>query len=375
MDRGTAPRVYLAPGSRWYRVDLRAWGGQRMAMRDPEASGWPSRGQRTDVREVAEEWAWVYLHWIRGELRRQRLGIAPEIALTDAVREHLEHRAAVVERATLSCDRTAMNHLLAAFYASTRVGEITTAEMQQLVDSMLRRGYRPSTLDTYRRSWRVMFKRVAGVDPTQELFLGLQARDPLGDVMTFEPEQLAQLFKAAAVVDEQRIGEFPSGVLACGLGLFMGLRQGEIFALQWADIDAVTKTVRVRFQVPKDTVELRPTKGKWARTALVLPGWWEHHRPDRVGFICGRLGRPVGSRTQRNLITRILDTARLNRKGLGWHVLRHTFARTFLEAEGSLEQLQKSLGHSSIGTTEHRYGHLRGDTAAAQARRRIYGQE
>ena len=58
---------------------------------------------------------------------------------------------------------------------------------------------------------------------------------------------------------------------------------------------------------------------------------------------------------------------------LGWHTLRHTYARLFLELGGSLEQLQKSLGHQSIRTTEMDYEHFTHDAAADAARRRIYG--
>jgi integrase len=40
---------------------------------------------------------------------------------------------------------------------------------------------------------------------------------------------------------------------------------------------------------------------------------------------------------------------------------------------GELEELQKSLGHTSILTTERAYGHLGDDAAATLARQRIYG--
>lgn len=374
MDRG-APRVYRAQGSRWFRVDLRVWGGNRMVMRDPEAPGWPNAGARTDTKELAERWAWAYLDWIRGERRRRALGLSPDRLLVDAASAFLEHRSGAVERATWSADRTAINHLLDAFPARTRVHDVLAEDLQRIVDRMLRAGYRASTLRTYRKSWSVFFRHVGDWTPTDQLRITSRAAAPLGEVETFGETEIEALFRAATLIDSQRIGEFPSGVLACALGLYMGLRQGEIFALQWADVDPETKTVRIRFQVPKDRMQLRPTKGKWARTALVLPEWWTHHRTDAVGFICGRTGRPVGTRTQRNLITRILDTAGLNRLGLGWHILRHTYSRRFLEAGGSLEQLSKSLGHATIATTQRRYEHLRPDVAAALARSRIYGEK
>ena len=386
------PRVYRAKGSRWFRVDLRPWGGQRVPIRNPEDPGWPDHGERTDLEAVAEQWKWAYLALVRDEHRRRvlRLGRSPQ-ALSDATEKFLLHRSKTVEKATLSANRTGTVHLLRHFGGAARTNTITAPLLQDLVNELLGEGYLPSTVEAYARSWRIFFewchfgvcgkalrqnanrRRLAEFfDPVAELSIPDPGKT---DVETLTDAEILRLMAAAALVDTQQIGQFPSAVMACGVGLFMGLRMGEIFALSWGDIAAPARTVRPQLQVPKDSLVLKPLKGKRARTALILPGWWEHHRTDSVGFVCGRTGRPVGSRTQRNLITRVLDTANLNRVGWGWHVLRHTYARTFLAQGrgGSLEQLQRSLGHSSIVTTQDTYGHFHEDVAARLASERIYG--
>lgn len=344
-------------------------------MRDPTARGWPEHGRRTDSEELAEEWSFAYLHWIRGERRRDYLGVAPGMSVGKAVDAFLEHRSETVERATWSADRTAMNHLLDTFPPATPLASIETKELQELIDRMLRKGYRATTLGTYLKSWGVFFGWAGDWLPTRGVTVGSKATRPKNETDTLSTLEIRALFAAAERIDAQRVGQFPSGVLACGLGLYMGLRQGEIFALQWVDIDPSSRTVRIRYQVPKDSTKLRPTKGKMTRTALVLPDWWSLHRTDAVGFICGRKGRPVGTRTQRNLITRVLDTAGLNELGRGWHVLRHTYAQMFMESGGTLEELSKSLGHSSIATTQRVYEHMRPDVAARRAASRIYGEK
>lgn len=340
-------------------------------MRDPLAPGWPARGMRTDVEEVASEWSGAYLKWTRA--RRHSLHAA-DPTLRDAAAEFLEHRSGAVERATWSADRTALGHLTREFPKATKVLDIDPRDLQRIVDHMVKDGYRASTLGTYIKSWRVFFGRL-GVDPAAELRVSVKASAPLGTIETLGAAECVRIFDAARKVDALQLGEFPSAVLACGLGLYAGLRQGEIFAAQWPEISQAERIVRVSYQVPKDSTALRPTKGKYVRAALVLPGWWEHHRTDAIGFVVGRKGRPVGSRTQRNLITRVLDTAGLNRLGLGYHIFRHTYAVNFLEAGGTMEELQQSLGHASIQTTQRRYDHRKSDRTAKRAGARIYGTE
>jgi site-specific recombinase XerD len=69
----------------------------------------------------------------------------------------------------------------------------------------------------------------------------------------------------------------------------------------------------------------------------------------------------------------LLDAAKLNRKGVGYHTGRHTYARMCLEAGMSLEQLRMFLGHSSVRTTEDSYGHMREAPTLTLARRALNG--
>lgn len=337
-------------------------------MRNPEAPGWPDRGERTSDPEVAARWAWDYLSLVRDEHRTRVLKLPKDRRLADASKIYLEHRRSTVERATWSCDRTALNHLLDRIAHHRAVHSIETKEIQELLDVFARAEYQPASIYTYRKSMQTFFRWCGPHDPTiGTLIRGLDRQD----VRTFEADELIKVRTAADRVASQR--SEPNARLALELALTMGLRQGEIFALRWEQIDPETRSVRVRWQIPKDSTTPRGLKGKRARTALVLPEWWSFHRLGTAGYICGKAGHPVGTRTQRELITRILDTAGLNEPGLGWHVLRHTYARQFVERGGRFEELQLSLGHRLITTTQLRYGHFREDVAIRLAREAIYG--
>lgn len=359
------PRVIRV--GRWYRCDLRPWGGGRPTMRDPKTAGWPDRGERTADLEVARRWAWAYLDLVRSAHRTRVLALPKDRRLADAVRRYLDHRRTSFEKATWSADRTALNHLLAAVAAHRAVHSIESSEIQEIVEDLLRREYQPSTVFTYRKCWQTFFRWCGPHDPVPGTKLGELHRP---DVRSFDATEMVRLRTAADRVAAMRAE--PNARLALELALTMGLRQGEVFALRWEAIDPATRSVRVRWQIPKDSTTPTGLKGKRARTALVLPEWWSFQR-DASGYICGKAGRPVGTRTQRELITRVLDTAGLNETGMGWHVLRHTYARQFIERGGRFEELQKSLGHRSITTTETRYGHFHADVAVRLAGERIYG--
>lgn len=338
-------------------------------MRDPRHSGWPDEGERTADEQVARRWAWTYLDRMRGQHRNRMLRRKPSRTLGEAVKAYLERRDRLVEPATVQSDRTALQHLLDAHGAGKRLDRIGAAEVQLVADTLLDRGYKVTTVATY-------VGQVGGFLASHgSKVAGIELPNPgTVDLVAWDEEERDRIRWAAARVDETQIGKFPTARLAIEVGLSMGLRQGEIFALRWQDIDTESLSVRVQWQLPKDRRDLKPLKGKRARTALVLPGWWPWHRADAEGFILHYRGRPVNTRTQRNLITRILDTAGLNEMGAGWHRTRHSYAREFIERGGLLQELSIALGHSSISITERSYAGFMESVAIGLARRKIYGQ-
>jgi integrase len=118
-------------------------------------------------------------------------------------------------------------------------------------------------------------------------------------------------------------------------------------ALDWSAFRERDRTVRFTRQVASVGEGFKALKGKRARTALVLPAWWEHHRRGARGLVLGatRLGEPALHASYRWLKL-VYEIAGVDGEGRGWHTLRHTYARLFIELGGRLEELQRSLGTS-----------------------------
>lgn len=363
------PRVFRR--GRWWSVDLRPWGGGRPTLRNPADGGWPKRGERTEDQEVAERWRWDYLALIRGEKRRRQLGLPPPPRLLeDVVSRYLDHRRNTVEPATLNADRAALKHLRIWFPDAT-TADVTTARLQELFDFRRGQGYAATTLRTMRISLSAFFGWLGGPNPAAGIALPKVGKR---DVRAFSDAECGALLDASVRVDEARARRPPSAEVAVSLALDSGMRQSELYACRWGWLNAAQRTIRVTEQLVRGRRATKPTKGGLARTALVLPGWWERHQPDAVGLVLHTSdGSFVSEKSQRELINRILDAAGLNAPGVGYHAFRHTYARRFIELGGRLEELQRSLGHASIRTTEQNYQHFHEDVAARLARERIYG--
>ena len=143
------------------------------------------------------------------------------------------------------------------------------------------------------------------------------------------------------------------------LSLHCGLRAGETFSLQWADVD-----------INRGIITLRNTKNSSTRHSLMT----EAVRAMFAERGPGERDALVFPSTRGTLITSISKTfelvveeLKLNegvtdpRHKVVWHSLRHTYASWLVQNGVSLYVVQKMLGHLRISQTE-RYSHLHQDT-------------
>jgi len=134
------------------------------------------------------------------------------------------------------------------------------------------------------------------------------------------------------------------------MALFTGMRRGELFRLQWQDVDFERGFIHIR--QPKGGVDQKIPLNQEARNLLaghphtgspyVFPGRGGNQRTD--------INKQVG---------RIKAAARLPRDFRALHGLRHVYA-SMLASSGQVDlyTLQKLLTHKSAAMTQ-RYAHLR----------------
>ena len=142
------------------------------------------------------------------------------------------------------------------------------------------------------------------------------------------------------------------------LALRSGLRQGELLALRWEDVDLVKGRLTVNQAVSRGVVST-PKSGRSREVALspetvsVLKAQ-RHERSELV--FCNSFGRMLTKGQCKHPLWRTCERAKLGRS-IGWHAMRHTFASHLVMRGVSLKAVQELLGHSDIRMTM-RYSHL-----------------
>jgi integrase len=166
-----------------------------------------------------------------------------------------------------------------------------------------------------------------------------------------KPEQLTSLLEAIEQDPNVQAANFMKMVL------FTGMRRGELFKLQWQDIDYETGFIHIRD--PKggqdEKIPLNAAAGQ-----LLL----DHPRADSPFVFPGRGGRQRVDINKQ--VNRIKQQAGLPKDFRPLHGLRHVYA-SMLASSGRVDlyTLQKLLTHKSPAMTQ-RYAHLR-DEALRQA--------
>lgn len=270
--------------------------------------------------------------------------------------------AAQLKPSTLSAYTSVIDRHILPYFGSMKLDRITPATVQQFVAAKVAeasargRVFHPKTVQN---CVRILSKIFSTAMDWQMLARSPMVRIRLPRVERKEmdflrPNEVRLLLQAAE-----------DGTTRCLilLAVFSGMRQGELLALQWGDIDWNRSTIKVRRAFSRGQLESPKTAHSLREVRVgrhVLLKLREHQLlcGGRSEFIFStRLGAHLDAA---NVVKRGFAPA-LRRAGIRkirFHDLRHTYASIMINEGANLKFVSKQLGHSSIQITLDRYSHL-----------------
>jgi len=337
---------------------------------------WTENGRRRHAHGfLTKELAQQVLNQILVNIAAGKAGLAIDPKEIPTLGEHagpwLERRA--LTSSDVRNDRLRWNRYLANFFGAMRPNEVDTAKLREFVEAMLKSGLSPATVRL-----PIYLLSSLYVDLCER---GFATTNPVRAL----PRSIRRLIRSnydtkktpfiEKLADVRRVFLFlPEGIrVAFALGVFGGLRTGEILGLTWSDVNLGARRIHVRQQVKDGRLAI--LKDKESRVAPILDtlrpilAAWQLRSGGKGLLFNPACAERGGTANREPTFVRSHTLHRhlkLAFKACGlpmitWYqATRHTFASQWVLAGGSIEKLSTILGHSSVKVTE-RYAHLRPD--------------
>lgn len=279
--------------------------------------------------------------------------------------------------------------VIVRLHVSPRIGKLKLArlspqDLAKLYRELADAGLSPRTVQL---THAVLHKAL-----DQALRWDLVARNPadLVDPPRVERKETTVLSREQAKLLLDRSQDEPLHALYA-VALTGGLREGEVLALTWEDVDWEHGTVQVRRQLTRvrnEGFKFTEPKTKKGRRTVALPdvamGALKRHRTAQVeerlrataweenGLVfCNGVGRPL---ERQNVMRRSFKPLleRLGLPDLRFHDLRHSAATLLLGLGEHPKVVQERLGHATISITMDVYSHVM-PTMQREAARKLDG--
>lgn len=291
-----------------------------------------------------------------------------------------------VKESTVRVRRHEMRRLL-PYLAHVKLKDVSRKRYQDALNDLKVQGLAETTIDGIHVTGRMIFKKAIEFDlikndPTQYATVPKtsktveQLEEEEEVVKYLEKEELSLFLKTAKEKGLDK--DYPVFLTLS----YSGIRDGELCALKWKDIDfeegtiSITKTyynpdnnVKAYKLLPPKTIT---SKRKISIDDVVLEELKKHKARQNIVRMENRgtyydndfvftketnyLGYPEISKTIRSRMKRLLKLANLN-NSLTPHSLRHTHTSLLAEAGVSLPEIMERLGHKDDKTTRQVYMH------------------
>jgi integrase len=292
---------------------------------------------------------------------RPRPAVGERLTVAEAGRHYLLHQEARGRKhATLVGVDSALRVHLAPFFAEKPIDKIRASDVEELIVLLQRRALSGKSIRTYIGTLSALFNYAAApprawVASNPARGVDLPPKLDSQEIRFLEPDEVALLTQAAVAGPYQQIDRALYTTAA-----MTGLRQGELIALRWRDVDWPAARIRVRqnyvlgqFGTPKSKRSTRsvPMADQVAGELDRLNQAARHPSQDDLVFADPHTRAPLSKPAILRRYRKALAAAGLN-SSRRFHDLRHTFGTAMAAAGVPMRTLQEWLGHRDIATTQ-----------------------
>ncbi|WP_322354139.1 site-specific integrase [Paratractidigestivibacter sp.] len=311
-----------------------------------------------------------------------------ELTVREYVLSYIEdkERAGTVRDVTTKGYRTALGHLTGTGLGDARMADVTHREIMDWEQGLVEEGLAPATISHIHVFLKQVFAWARKV--------GDLAGNPFDLVEA--PKRVAKPINALPPSEAKRLREALEGfgpsplATAVGLAMMTGMRQGEICALRWQDVDLEANIIHVnhaltrvsgRFELaaPKTATSRRTIPfGARLKQALVarkesmqadvaeFGGAWDEGQYVIGSALEGTWKNPQVLGKEWHQLARVLGLKGTQGAVPKFHDLRHSFATIMVASGADIKTVSVLLGHADPAMTLRVYADCLEDSKRAQ---------
>jgi integrase len=281
-----------------------------------------------------------------------------------------EYQTTVKPSSLLKTERLFHNHLIPAF-GDKYIDEITPMMAQEQMNEWHKEFVRARMMMNYVGSIfdYAMRLQIVSMNPTKLIRkpVVIQEVKEDEDLNFYDKEELKEFLAMAEKLPNKRAYTY------FRLLAFTGMRNGEVLALKWSDVDIVNKTLNINKGVSRKETGLYVHTPKTPssirrisiddKTIEILNDFMKETNSEKDDLIFRNENNKLltQSKSRKWLILtqdKIDENRKENMKRITIHGFRHTHASLLFEAGASIKDVQVRLGHSDIQTTMDVYTHV-----------------
>jgi integrase len=285
------------------------------------------------------------------------------ISVIEKLNAYLENARIIIKPSSAAVYQRYMDSYIQPYFKDMLYSQLSSDKIQEFIVNLTKSGLSAVTVQA------VYSFLKAGLKPS--------GKDSLFDVTL--PKYSRQQVEYLSLDEQKRLEDAAKKegnpmYLTMMIGLYTGIRLGELCGLMWDDIDFSLKIMRIRRTLQriamrgegdsKTQIIISEPKSPSSLRNIPLPGFLlsllrEYKQNADSEYVLSAKGKHLEPRYIQNHFKRLLKAA--NVKDVNFHTVRHTFATRALENGFDVKSLSEILGHASATVTLDKYAHVLDD--------------